>query len=185
MALSLLAVAAVLTVGCLGTLTSSAGAQSIALAPRDRLTLPIRENRPHWLLRSMSGWEGAHKVRFGGDQSDPNVIVVRVAVFQDEPSAEAALTRLTPALLYTFWRVQMAAEPEPFDYPIPLRGDEVRVFLYPLSSPSEAGDAVHGQFILLRRGRTVLVVQSIGVPAAELVPVLDTLHQSIVTTTGP
>lgn len=150
----------------------------IATAPRDLLALPIHENRPHWLLRSLPGWQGAHKARFGGNPGDAATLIVRVAVFQDATSARAAFVRLTPEQLYAFWPGRMAAPPEPLDAARRLPENDARVYFYPLRSPPESGDATNGQFTVLWQGRFVILAESIGVSAAELAPVLDVLLRS-------
>ena len=48
----LLVIALLASGGCLGTLRHDPMAQEIALAPRDALGLPRRDDRRYWLLRS-------------------------------------------------------------------------------------------------------------------------------------
>jgi hypothetical protein len=168
------ALLALLAVGCLGSLRHDATAEAIVLASRATLGLPVRDNRPYWLLRTSRGWRSAHEIRFGGDPSDPAVATVRVARFRD---ADAAYARLTPAYLYAAYRDRMTDEPVPFDYPQPLPGDEVATYLYGVKLPSTApaGAMLVGQLTALRAGSVVLLVESIGVHPAQLVPALVAL----------
>jgi hypothetical protein len=173
----LLPLFAVLAVGCLGSLRHDATAEAILLAPREVLGLPVRDNRPYWLLRGTPGWRSAHEIRFGGNPSDPAVATVRVARFRDADAARAAYARLTPAYLYAAYRDRMTDEPVPFDYPEPLPGDEVATYLYGVKLPATApeGATLLGQLTALRAGSAVLLVESIGVEPDQLVPALAEL----------
>jgi hypothetical protein len=172
---ALLALAALLCAGCLGTLRRDPAAAAAADAPAASLGLPRRDGRPYWLLRSQSGWESAYEVRFGGDTQDPAMAVVRVVRFRTADAAARAFARLTPDYLYTVYRDRMAGPPRPFDYPAPLPGDEVSVTLYPVLLPPGAGDPIYGQLTALRAGAAVLLVDSIGVHPPQLVAALEAL----------
>lgn len=167
----------ILAVGCLGNLRHDAAAEAILLAPREVLGLPVRDNRPYWLLRTSPGWQSAHEIRFGGDPSDPAMATVRVARFHDADAARAAYTHLTPAFLYAVYRDRMTDEPVPFEYPQPLPGDEVATYLYGVKLPATApaGATLLGQLTALRAGSVVLLVESIGVEPDQLVPTLAEL----------
>lgn len=168
---------AVLAVGCLGSLRHDATAEAILLAPRDALGLPVRDNRPYWLLRTAPGWRSGHEIRFGGDPADPAVATVRVARFRDAEAAHAAYARLTPTYLYAAYRDRMTDEPVPFEYPQPLPGDEVATYLYGVKLPTTApaGATLLGQLTALRAGSAVFLVESIGVHPEQLVPALAEL----------
>ncbi len=162
--------------GCLGRLHRSATAAEISLAPAAPLALPIHEHRPHWLFRGAPGWLGAHRVRFGGDPADPAVTIVRTALFRDEREARAAFARLTPAYLHRILRHRMVDAPTVTAYPAALAGDEVQVLAFPALLPAdEREDALVGQLTTIRAGRTVLILESISVPPAQLVAAIAAL----------
>lgn len=171
------ALLAILAAGCLGSLRHDAAAEAILLAPREVLGLPVRDNRPYWLLRTSPGWQSAHEIRFGGDPSDPAVATVRVARFRDADAAHDAYARLTPAYLHASYRDRMTDEPVPFDYPQSLPGDEVATYLYGVKLPATApeGAVLLGQLTAVRAGSAVLLVESIGVDPDRLVPALAEL----------
>ncbi len=173
----LLPLFALLAMGCLRSLRHDATAEAILLAPREVLGLPVRDNRPYWLLRTSPGWQSAHEIRFGGDPADPAVATVRVARFRDADTAHAAYARLTPAYLYAAYRDRMTDEPVPFEYPEPLPGDEAATYLYSVKLPPPiASDAtLMGQLTALRAGSAVFLVESIGVHPEQLVPALAEL----------
>ena len=161
----LLPLFALLAMGCLRSLRHDATAEAILLAPREVLGLPVRDNRPYWLLRTSPGWQSAHEIRFGGDPADPAVATVRVARFRDADTAHAA------------YRDRMTDEPVLFEYPEPLPGDEAATYLYGVKLPPPiASDAtLMGQLTALRAGSAVFLVESIGVHPEQLVPALAEL----------
>lgn len=170
---------ALLAGGCLGVLTRDRAAEAIALAPREPLDLPVRDSRPYWLLRTQAGWAGAHEIRFGGNPSDPAVAAVRAVRFDDESAAAGAFAHLTPAYLYLVFRDRMTGEPHPFEYPQPLAGDTVAVWLYGVRLPAEQHDTeLLGQLTAVRAGRVVLLIDSIGVAPDRLVPAVSRLVQT-------
>ncbi len=175
------ALLSLLAVGCLGSLRHDATAEAILLAPREVLGLPVRDNRPYWLLRTSPGWRSAHEIRFGGDPSDPAVATVRVARFRDAEAAHTAYARLTPAYLYAAYRDRMTDEPVPFEYPQPLPGDEAATYLYGVKLPATApeGATLLGQLTALRADSAVLLVESIGVHPEQLVPALAELVRRV------
>ena len=174
---ALLAVAALVCGGCLGTLPHDPTAEAIVLAPRDVLRLPLHENHPYWLFRSQPGWMSAHEVRFGGDPKDPAVATIRAALFRDSEAAVRAFARFTPAYLYLLLRDRMTGEPRPFDYPAPLSSDELAVSEYAVRLPPEVARylTLVGQLTLARAGRVVLLMESIGLSLDQIVTTLDEL----------
>jgi hypothetical protein len=162
---AILGVLALLGGGCLGSLRRDPAAEAVTMAPRDVLRLPVHESRPYWLLRAEPGWDSAHEVRFGGDPGDPAVFIVRVVRFHDEGAAIRAFARLTPGYIYLAFRDRMTDPPHPFDYPLPLPGDEVMVTEYSVRLPGDiAREAtLIGQMTAIRSGAVVLLIESIGV----------------------
>lgn len=172
------AVASVLLVAaCLGTLSHDSFAEAVALAPAPTLNLPVRDSRPYWLLRRQPGWLGAHKVIFGGAASDRGRTIIRAARFRDEASAALAAARLTPAYMQRLWPAEMQTPPQPVAFPVPLPGDTVLVTEYGLRLPPEEvpTEAILVQLIVLRVGRTVIVIDSVGIPREELALVVEAL----------
>jgi hypothetical protein len=161
-----------LAAGCLGGLRHDTASEAVALAPRQTLALPVRENQPHWLLHGQPGWCGAQEVRYGGAGDDPAVAAVRAARFRDDATATQAFSRLTAQHLYLTLRDRIVGPPRPFDYPQPLAGDEVAVMLYDARLPPSLGPDVSltGQLTVVRAGRVVLLIESIGVHPEQLVP---------------
>ena len=147
------------------------------LAPRDVIDLPLHESRPYWLLRSQPGWLSAHEVRYGGDPEDPAVATIRAVRFRDDESAGRAFAHLTPSYLHLLLRDRMTHAPRPFEYPVPLPGDEVAVYEYGVRLPAEIAREVQlsGQMTAVRAGRVVLLIESIGVPPEQLVPTVESL----------
>lgn len=165
--------------GCLGTLPDDERAAATAHAPARILDLPVREERPHWLLRRQPGWQAAHMVRFGGGDTDPAVATIRTARFSDAGAAAAAFARLTPAYLHQRFRQRMLGEPWPVAYPAPLDGDAVAVMAYRAQLPPFAGDReLIGQLTVVRAGATVLLIESIGVPPERLVLTVAALRDA-------
>ena len=105
----LLLLVALVGPGCLGRLRHDRPTAQLARAPAASLPLPLREMRPHWLLREEPGWVGAHRVRFGGDPTDDDVLVIRAARFRDVATAQTPYARLTPAYCYRVFRHLMRA----------------------------------------------------------------------------
>ena len=176
----LLAAAALLWGGCLGTLRHDPAAEAITLAPHEVLDLPLHERRTYWLLRSQPGWVSAHEVKFGGEEGDPGVATIRAAIFRDADAAGRAFARLTPEYLYLLLRDRMSWAPRPFAYPVPLPGDEVAVTEYGVRLPPELTPHVTlvGQMTAVRAGRVVILVESIGVPPEQLVPAIEALTEA-------
>lgn len=173
--------------GCLGTLRHERDAERVAQAAGTALELPAHDARPHWLLRQEPGWLGAHRVAFGGREMDRASTVVRTAVFADAAAASAALARLTPVYAHTLWPRRMREEPRVVAYPFAIPGDEVRTMEYPLRTAPEddPGEELIVQLVALRTGRTVAVIESIGVPAEELPPVAAALVAAAQAQGGP
>ncbi len=174
-AVNLVTLIAVLALaGCLGGLPDDPQAEAIAIAAREALGLPVRESRPYWLLRSAPGWQGGHEIRFGGDPQDAAIAGVRVARFSDPAHARAAYARLTPAYVYAVARDRMTGDPNSIDYPQPLAGEEHAVYLFGVKLPPdlEGKITLTGQVTVLRAGRTVILVESIGVHPEQLVPAM-------------
>ncbi len=172
--LGIIGALALIAGGCLGTLPNDERASATARAAAHSLNLPLREERPHWLLRRQPGWQAAHLVRFGGGDTDPAVATIRTARFSDAAAAAAAFARLTPAYLHQRFRQRMLGEPWPVAYPEPLAGDAVAVLAYRVQLPPFAGDReLIGQLTVVRAGATVLLIESIGVPPEQVVAVLE------------
>jgi hypothetical protein len=156
-------------------------AEAVALAPASTLNLPVRDSRPYWLLRRQPGWVGAHKVIFGGAASDRGRTIIRVARFRDEASAKLAAARLTPTYMQRLWPAEMQTAPQPVAFPVPLPDDTVLVTEYGLRLPPREAppETVLVQLIVLRVGRIVIVIDSVGVPRAELAPVAEALVRAV------
>lgn len=158
-----------------------APAASVALAPKATLKLPLHENYRHWLLISESGWCGASVARWGGDDGEPGVVIVRTAVFKDSSSAARAYPKMTADYIYRSLRSEMVRAPWPVEYPQPLPGDKVNVFAYDVRLPPFTGPdfRIYGQITTIHAGRSVFLVESIGVPPEQLVPAIsDLTHAS-------
>src|SRR4051794_34641469 len=84
-----------------------APAADLVLAPKTVLSLPLHESYRHWLLISEDGWCGASVARFGGDDADPGVVVVRAAVFRDAAAAAGAYPLLTDDYIFRSLRSEM------------------------------------------------------------------------------
>jgi len=163
---------------CLGTLPGSEDAGTVALAPRDALRLPLRENNPHWLLRQEPGWQEAYWATFGGGYGDRALTTIRVALFADAAHATAGFARLTPAHFYRLWQDRMTGEPRTVTFPTRLPGDQVAITEYtPVGSPEDGSGAplLAVQLIVVRSGRAVIVIESIGIPREHLAPVTHAL----------
>ncbi len=175
--LFILLLTAVLGTACLGTLAADPRAESVAMAPQSEFGLPARDNRRHWLLRGESGWCGGHEVRYGGDPDDGGIASVRVVLFQEIEAAVAAFNRLTPNYLYNMLRGRILDEPQPIDYEQELAGDAVAVHQYEVRLPLvDAPDAtLIGLLTAVRSGRSVILVESIGVQPDHLVPAVREL----------
>lgn len=168
---------AALGTACLGTLTDDPRARAITLAPRDVLDLPLRDSSLHWLLRGQPGWCGAHEARFGGNSDDPAVLTVRAIRFASPRAAERGLARITPGFLSRVLRDRMNGPPTPIAYPLPLPGDQAAALEYGVRLPPDVAPYfdLRGQLTLVRAGRVVLVVESIGPPPEQLVPAIDAM----------
>ena len=168
-------VLAVIACACLGTLAADRGAEAIVLASAEDLALPLHENASHWLLRGQTGWCGAEEARFGGNPADPAVATVRGVVLRDPEAAARGFARLTPSYLYSLLRGRMNAVPRPTAYPETLSGDAVAVYEYDVRLPLiySPDFVLLGQLTVVRAGRTVVLVESIGVPPERLVPAVQ------------
>lgn len=162
---------------CLGTLTDDAIAQAVTLAPRGSLDLPLRDNKIHWLLRGQPGWCGAHEARFGGDTDDPAILTVRAVRFRDQASASRGFATLTPTYLGLVLRDRVSTVPSLVSDPLPLPGDQSTVLEYQVRAVPEMASwvDVRGQLTVLRAGRVVLVLESIGVAPEQLLSAADRL----------
>jgi hypothetical protein len=169
---------ALISIGCLGTLQRSPDAAGIAESAGAALPLPVRESQPHWFLRQQDGWEAAHRTRYGGEGDDEGFTIIRVALFTGVQTASAAFARMTPQYAYTLWPSRMASVPYPVTFPVTIPGDEVSITEYPLLiSPGEPQpeEELIVQLITIRSGRTVIGIESIGVPREDLAPVANLL----------
>lgn len=158
--------------GCLGGLPADPQAEAIAIAAREAVGLPVRESRPYWLLRAAPGWVGGHEIRYGGEPQDGGIAGFRIARFENEAAAHSAYLRLTPAYIYAVARDRMTGDPWSFTYPVSLAGEENAVYLFNVRMPPdiEGGLQLQGQVTVLRTGRTVILVESIGVHPDHLAP---------------
>lgn len=158
--------------GCLGTLAADRAAETLVLVPAEDLNLPLHEHHNHWLLRGEPGWCGTEEARYGGNPEDPAVATVRGVVLRDEDDARRGFARLTPAYLYSLLRGRMNGLPRPMTYPEPLDGDDLAVFEYDVRLPLIYSPefVLSGQLTAFRAGRTVTLIESIGVPPERLVP---------------
>ena len=97
--------------------------------------------------------------------------------FRDVDSAGRAFAHLTPTYLHRLLRDRMTYAPRPFEYPVPLPGDEVAVNLYGVRLPPEIAREVQlsGQMTAIRAGHVVLLIESIGLPPEQLVPTVESL----------
>ena len=162
---------------CLGTLRADPTAEAIARVPQPEIGLVEREHRRHWLLRGESGWCGSYEVRYGGDPEDPAVATIRTVVLRTPESAMRAHGRLTPTYLYRALSGRMTGLPQPFDYPERLDGDEVAVYQYDVRLPFLLSPDLRlvGQLTVIRAGRVVFLIESIGVSPEQLVPAVREL----------
>jgi hypothetical protein len=173
----LVLVLSMLWTGCLGTLEHDQDTQHIVEAPRTALSLPVHSSRPHWLLRSQTGWVGSHEVELGGTAEDPGYAAIRAARFRDVETATQAYMQLTPDYIYRLYRKRMNSVVYPFVYPLPLPGDATSVMAYEVRLPPEVGPDVRvvGQMTTIRAGMTVILIESIGIPPEQLVPAITEL----------
>lgn len=167
-----------LVTGCLGVLPHDARTEAVAAAPREALALPRRNSRPYWLLRSQDGWVSGFEIGYGGEPEDDGVAVVQVARFRDAAAAQRAFQRLTPDYLYLLLRDGMVSPPRPFDYPASLPGDEAAADLYSVRPPPDDPTPILGQLTSMRAGAVIVLVNSIGVDPARLVPALAALSDA-------
>lgn len=154
-----------------------APAADLALAPKATLDLPLNEHYRHWLLLSESGWCGASVARWGGGDNDPGVVVVRAAIFKNAAAAAAAYPKMTPDFILRSLRSEMVRAPWPVAYPEPLPGDRVGVYAYDVRLPpfTDPDFRIYGQITTVQSGRSVFLIESIGVPPDQLVPAIRTL----------
>ncbi|HEV2123571.1 MAG TPA: hypothetical protein VGW38_12450 [Chloroflexota bacterium] len=166
--------------GCLRTLHRNSMAETIALTPRDTLSLPVRDSRPYWLLRSQPGWLGAHEISFGGAPGDGAVVVVRTVLFENDEAASSAFARLTPGYIQLLLRDRIKEEPPPFQALPSSDSDELSVSHYQIPLPTDAGEdfVVSIDMMIARAGRVVLFVESLGLPFDEQIDTVNLLSRS-------
>lgn len=183
--LTLLVLALVPVVACLGTLPNDRQTRIVVGAPHHVLedaSMRIRSYRVYWLLRPEDGWRGSYEVRYGGDPGDPGIMLARSVRFATEEDAARGYARLTPAYIYSALRDDMAGPGYAFDYPERLPGDSTTAWLYPVQVPAEEeASGLMGQFTALRAGRFVMLVQSIGIDPPVLVPAIQAMVDAAAT----
>ena len=167
----------VLSSACLGRLQYDPAVERMTLAPAGVIGLRERENRTYWLLRGAPGWKSAHEVRFGGEPKDDGVATIRAVRFESDVAAQQGFEKLTAAYLYAAFRDRITGEPEPFDYPEPLDGDDVGTWLYLVKLPPDTPPEVviRGQYTTVRAGTVVYLIESIGVHERSFVPAVREL----------
>jgi hypothetical protein len=168
---------AFLVSACFGGLPRDPVARAIVLAPGEAIDLPLHEDRTHWFMRDLPRWCGAAEARWGGDPGDRAVLTVRAIHFRDENAAARALDRLTPEYLALALRDRIADGPYPIDYQAPLPGQEAKVNLYGVRLPPETAADVQltGQLTAVRSGAAIILTETIGIPADELIPTFEAM----------
>ena len=184
----LLILVAVLMVGCGTTPRRTAPVAAIAQAPAAVLALPLREERPGWLLREEAGWCAAHWASFGGGSGDAATLAVHVARFRDAGTAVTGAARLTPAYLTTLVRERMARPPHPVSPVVTFAEGTALLYEYggqaPPSAMGTAAGALPVALAVLRSGPVVALLESIGLTPSQGEAVREALRDAARTQAG-
>jgi hypothetical protein len=157
-----LALASLLTVGCLPGLVHDQETQTVATAPEGIWPIHQTSSHGHWLLRGSPGWVAAQQSGYGLFSAGEAVAVVRVVRFDDPANAAVGFARLTPEYLVRSFPGEIAFVP----YPDPLRTElpvaQADVYSYLIAAAPNVASPFPSRLIKLRQGRFVALIAGIG-----------------------